>query len=108
MDNPKRARSGKPRTQPSEGAYGGPVDLPNAPERIRQAAAKDRQQPFASLCEVNGILDPGIRGFPTPSTTCGWENLSGIGSQRISPARILHPYPWKRLRVTTQGRSRMR
>lgn len=49
MANPKRARSGKPPTQPRGGTYIGPCDLPKAMERIRQAANRDRSLRFTSL-----------------------------------------------------------
>jgi len=40
MENPKRARSGKPRTQPRGGTYEEPSSLQSALERIRQIEAK--------------------------------------------------------------------
>ena len=64
MDNPKRARSGKPRTQPRASTYPLSSDLQSSLERIRQAACRDY--------------------------------------------RICHPYPDRRLCVTTQGRSPVR
>ena len=49
MDNPKRARSGKPRTQPRDNAYIRSSDVPNALERIRQAACRDQELRFTTL-----------------------------------------------------------
>ena len=46
---PTRARSGKPRLQPRDGAYVRSADLSHALDRIRQAAAKDRGQRFTAL-----------------------------------------------------------
>ena len=46
---PTRARSGKPRIQPRDGAYVRSDDLSPALDRIRQAAAKDREQRFSAL-----------------------------------------------------------
>jgi len=37
-----------------------------------------------------------------------WERMKELEKLWIPPARICHPYPDQRLRVTTQGRSRMR
>jgi len=44
MDNAKRARSGKPRTQPRASAYPPSSDLQNSLGRIRQAACQDKEQ----------------------------------------------------------------
>ena len=41
-ENPKRARSGKPWTQPRGGTYSRSHDLPSALDRIRAAAQRDR------------------------------------------------------------------
>ena len=49
MATPKRARSGKPRTQPRGRAYVHPSDLPSALERIRQAACRDKRLRFTTL-----------------------------------------------------------
>jgi group II intron reverse transcriptase/maturase len=49
MANSKRARSGKPPTQPRGRAYLRPDDLQNALERIRQAVCLDRKLRFTSL-----------------------------------------------------------
>jgi len=51
MTNAKRARSGKPRTQPSGGVYVSPEerDLQHALERIRAAAARDGKMRFTTL-----------------------------------------------------------
>ena len=49
MDNPKRARSGKPRTPPRDNAYVRSPDLPNSLERIRQAASRDQELRFTTL-----------------------------------------------------------
>jgi len=49
MENPKRARSGKPRTQPRGGTYDEPSSLQSALERIRQAASRDRKLRFTGL-----------------------------------------------------------
>ncbi len=49
MENPKRARSGKPRIQPRGGTYVGSRDLPSALERIRQAACRDKELRFTTL-----------------------------------------------------------
>ena len=43
MENPKRARSGKPRTRPRGRTYVDCQDLQSALARIRQAAAADRR-----------------------------------------------------------------
>jgi group II intron reverse transcriptase/maturase len=49
MDNSKRARSEKSRTQPREHAYVKPANLQSALERIRQAACRDKKLRFTSL-----------------------------------------------------------
>jgi len=49
MENPKRARSGKPRTQPRGGTYVEPSSLQSALERIRQAASRDKKLRFTGL-----------------------------------------------------------
>jgi len=49
MDNPKRARSGKPRTQPRDRAYVDSPDLQSALQRIRQAACRDKGSRFTAL-----------------------------------------------------------
>ena len=49
MANPKRARSGKPRTQPRVSAYPLSTDLQNPLERIRQAASRDKGLRFTTL-----------------------------------------------------------
>jgi len=49
MENPKRARSGKPRKRPREGTYVSSLDLQSALERIRQAASRDKKLRFTGL-----------------------------------------------------------
>jgi len=49
MDDPKRARSGKPRIQPRVSAYPHSNDLSSALERIRQAARRDGKMRFTAL-----------------------------------------------------------
>jgi len=49
MVNPKRARSGKPRTRPRASAYPRSCDLQNPLERIRQAACRDKKLRFTAL-----------------------------------------------------------
>jgi len=49
MDDPKRARSGKPPIQPRASAYPHSGDLPSPLERIRQAARRDRKTQFTTL-----------------------------------------------------------
>ncbi len=49
MDDPKRARSGKPRKQPRDGSYVSIDVLENALERIRLAAIRDRKLRFTTL-----------------------------------------------------------
>lgn len=49
MENPKRAQSGKPRTQPRGGTYASSLDLQSAVERIRQAASRDKKLRFTGL-----------------------------------------------------------
>jgi len=49
MDHPKRARSGKPPTQPREETYVSSTNLQNALERIRQAASRDKELRFTAL-----------------------------------------------------------
>jgi RNA-directed DNA polymerase len=49
MDNPKRARSGKPRKPPRASAYPPSGDLQNSRERIRQAARRDKKLRFTAL-----------------------------------------------------------
>jgi len=49
MDNPKRARSGKPQIQPRASAYLPSDDLPSPLERIRQAARGNRKMRFTAL-----------------------------------------------------------
>jgi group II intron reverse transcriptase/maturase len=39
---------------------------------------------------------------------CSWKRLQQLVARWLPRPRILHPYPDRRLRVTTQGRSRMR
>jgi group II intron reverse transcriptase/maturase len=41
-------------------------------------------------------------------TKINWERMASYAKQWIPPARIVHAYPEDRMRVTTQGRSRMR
>jgi len=48
-ENPKRARSGKPRTQPRGGTYVRSHDLPNELDRIRAAARRDNGLRFTTL-----------------------------------------------------------
>ncbi len=48
-DNPKRARSEKPRKQPRECAYVRSPDLQSALERIRQVACRDKGARFTAL-----------------------------------------------------------
>jgi RNA-directed DNA polymerase len=61
MENPKRARSGKPRRQPRGGTFNGSSDLQNALERIRQAASRDKKLRFTGLWhhvyEVNRLRE---------------------------------------------------
>ena len=49
MDNSKRARSEKSRTQPRDHAYVAPDHLQRALRRIRQAACRDKELRFTSL-----------------------------------------------------------
>jgi len=49
MDGPKRARSGKPRTQPRADTCSRPSDLQNLRERIRQAASRAKGLRLTSL-----------------------------------------------------------
>ncbi len=49
MDDSKRARSGKLRTQPRDGAYVDTPDLQSALQRIRQAACRDKGLQFTAL-----------------------------------------------------------
>ena len=49
MDNSKRARSEKSRTQPRDRTYVKPANLQSAVERIRQAACRDKKMQFTSL-----------------------------------------------------------
>lgn len=49
MENPKRARSGKPRKQPRVNTYVSSDDLQNALKRIRQVACRDKELQFTSL-----------------------------------------------------------
>lgn len=49
MDNPKRARSGKPQIPPREAAYVNSSDLQSALQRIRQAASRDKGLRFTAL-----------------------------------------------------------
>jgi RNA-directed DNA polymerase len=49
MDNSKRARSEKSRTQPRDHAYVAPAHLQSALRRIRQAACRDKELRFTSL-----------------------------------------------------------
>ena len=49
MATPKRARSGKPRTQPRASAYPLSTDLQSPLERIRQAASQDKGLRFTTL-----------------------------------------------------------
>ena len=49
MENPTRARSGKPPIQPRGCTYVRSADLPSALKRIRQAARKDRKTRFTAL-----------------------------------------------------------
>jgi len=49
MDDPKRARNGKPRIQPRAGAYPHSNDLSSVLERIRQAVRRDGKMRFTAL-----------------------------------------------------------
>jgi RNA-directed DNA polymerase len=49
MENPKRARSGKPWIQPRGGTCVDPSGLQSALERIRQAASRDKKLRFTGL-----------------------------------------------------------
>jgi RNA-directed DNA polymerase len=49
MDNPKRARSGKPWTQPRASTYPPSSDLQSPLQRIRQAACQDKGLRFTTL-----------------------------------------------------------
>ena len=49
MENPKRARNGKPRKQPRGGTCVSSMDLQSALERIRQAAGRDKKLRFTGL-----------------------------------------------------------
>jgi len=49
MANPKGARSRKLRKRPNGGTYIDPCDLPSGPERIRQAACRDKELRFTTL-----------------------------------------------------------
>ncbi len=49
MENPKRARSGKPRKQPRGETYDSTLDLQSALERIRRAASRDKKLRFTGL-----------------------------------------------------------
>ncbi len=49
MDNPKRARSGKPRTQTRASTYLLSGDLRSSLQRIRQAACQDKGLRFTAL-----------------------------------------------------------
>ena len=49
MENPKRARSGKPRIRPRGGTCVDPSGLQRALERIRQAASRDKKLRFTGL-----------------------------------------------------------
>lgn len=49
MENPKRARSGKPRIQPRGGTCVDPSGLQSELERIRQAASRDKKLRFTGL-----------------------------------------------------------
>ncbi len=49
MDDPKRARSGKPQTQPRASAYLPSDGLPSPLERIRQTAKGNRKMRFTAL-----------------------------------------------------------
>ena len=61
MENPKRARSGKPRIQPRGSTCVEPSGLQSALERIRQAASRDKKLRFTGLWhhvyEVNRLQD---------------------------------------------------
>jgi len=61
MENPKRARSGKPRIQPRGSTCVDPSGLQSALERIRQAASRDKKLRFTGLWhhvyEVNRLRD---------------------------------------------------
>jgi len=49
MENPKRARSGKPRKRPRGGTCVGPCDLQSALERIRHVASREKKLRFTTL-----------------------------------------------------------
>ena len=57
MDNPKRARSEKPRKQPRECAYVRSPDLQSALERIRQVACRDKEPFQRSVVSIIITLD---------------------------------------------------
>jgi retron-type reverse transcriptase len=57
MDDPKRARRGKPPIQPRASAYPHSGDLPSPLERIRQAARRDRKTQLTALLHHVHNLD---------------------------------------------------
>ena len=57
MENPNRARSGKPQIQPRGRTYIHSDDLPSALGRIRQAARRDRKMRFTALLHHIDHLD---------------------------------------------------
>ncbi len=108
MENPKRARSGKPPKQPRGGTYIGSLDLQNGLERIRQAASRDKKLRFTGLWhhvyEVNRLREayyrlkrraaPGVDGETWQHYGEALEgNLQGLsdrlkrGAYRARPVR---------------------
>jgi group II intron reverse transcriptase/maturase len=107
-ENSKRARSGKPRTQPRGGTYHRSHDLHSALDRIRKAAQRDKELRFTTLWhhvydverlrkayrELRKNAAPGIDGQTWQSYGQSLEknlqDLSGRlkrGAYRAKPAR---------------------
>jgi len=111
MENPTRARSGKPRTQTRGRTYVHSDDLPSAWERIRQAARRDRKTRFTALLHQVYNLDtlreayfslkrdaaPGVDGQTWRAYGEAWEmNLQDLsdrlrrGAYRAKPVRRVY------------------
>jgi len=82
-DHPKRARSGKPRTQPRASAYPPSSDLPSSLERIRQAACQEGES--AILIPTNACASP-----PKVGAQCGssarWDLRGGLPERAVPTA----------------------
>ena len=83
MDNPKQARSGKPRTQPRVSTYPPSSDLQSPLQRIRQAACQEIAS--AILIPTDACASP-----PKVGAQCGsparWDLCGGLLERAVPTA----------------------